>query len=86
MALTCAKHAYRTSSPASRIARALADVVVVEHCETLAEAVARARRSATSGQIVLLAPACASFDQFTGYDQRGDVFAALAREEVAACP
>jgi UDP-N-acetylmuramoylalanine--D-glutamate ligase len=68
------------------IARALADVVVVEHCETLAEAVARARRSATSGQIVLLAPACASFDQFTGYDQRGDVFAALAREEVAACP
>jgi UDP-N-acetylmuramoylalanine--D-glutamate ligase len=68
------------------IARALADAVAVERCETLAEAVDRARRAATSGQIVLLAPACASFDQFTGYDQRGDVFAALAREEVAACP
>ena len=68
------------------IARVLSDAVKVELCETLAEAVERARRAATSGQIVLLAPACASFDQFTGYDQRGDVFAALAREEVAACP
>jgi UDP-N-acetylmuramoylalanine--D-glutamate ligase len=68
------------------IARALAAAAPVEPCETLAEAVDRARRAATSGQVVLLAPACASFDQFTGYDQRGDVFAALAREEVAACP
>jgi len=68
------------------IGEALADAAPVEQCETLAEAVARARKAAESGQLVLLAPACASFDQFTGYDQRGDVFAALAREEAAPCP
>ena len=68
------------------IADALAGAAPVEHCGTLAEAVSRARAAAVPGQVVLLAPACASFDQFTGYDQRGDVFAALAREEVPACP
>jgi UDP-N-acetylmuramoylalanine--D-glutamate ligase len=67
------------------IADALADAAPVERCETLTEAVARARSAAEPGQFVLLAPACASFDQFTGYDQRGDVFAALAREEAGSC-
>jgi UDP-N-acetylmuramoylalanine--D-glutamate ligase len=68
------------------IADALAAATPVERCGTLAEAVSRARAAAAPGQVVLLAPACASFDQFTGYDQRGDVFAALAREEGPACP
>lgn len=68
------------------IAQALAGAAPVEDCGTLDEAVRRARAEAEPGQVVLLAPACASFDQFTGYEQRGDVFAALAREEVVACP
>lgn len=68
------------------IGAALEAVVPVERCGTLDEAVRRARRSAAAGQTVLLAPACASFDQFSGFEQRGDVFTALAREEVAACP
>jgi len=68
------------------IAEALAGTAPVDRCGTLDEAVDRARIAAEPGQIVLLAPACASFDQFTGYEQRGDVFAALARQEVAACP
>ena len=68
------------------IAAALAGAAPVEDCGTLDEAVRRARAAVEPGQTVVLAPACASFDQFTGYEQRGDIFAALAREEVPACP
>jgi UDP-N-acetylmuramoylalanine--D-glutamate ligase len=68
------------------IAAALAGAAPMEHCGTLREAVARARGHAVSGQWVLLAPACASFDQFADYGERGDRFTELAREEVVPCP
>lgn len=68
-----------------RIGDALAGVVPVERCGRLAEAVGRARAHARPGQTVLLAPACASFDQFTDYGARGDAFAALARGEGVRC-
>jgi UDP-N-acetylmuramoylalanine--D-glutamate ligase len=68
------------------IARTLAGTAATENCETLAEAVRRARRHAASGEWVLLAPACASFDQFSNYGERGDRFTDLARQEVAPCP
>jgi UDP-N-acetylmuramoylalanine--D-glutamate ligase len=68
------------------IAEALAGTAPTESCGTLAEAVARARRHAVEGEWVLLAPACASFDQFSGYGERGDCFTDLARQEVAPCP
>ena len=48
----------------------------------LAAAVARAAAEAQPGEVVLLSPACASFDQFRDYEARGDAFRALAR---AAC-
>jgi UDP-N-acetylmuramoylalanine--D-glutamate ligase len=76
---------YLIGADAPAIARSLAGTAPIEDCGDLAEAVDRARGAATAGQVVLLAPACASFDQFAGFDHRGDVFAALARKE-AACP
>ena len=44
---------------------------------TLAEAVALAHRAAVAGEVVLLSPACASYDQFKDYEARGDAFRAL---------
>jgi UDP-N-acetylmuramoylalanine--D-glutamate ligase len=68
------------------IAEALSGAVPTESCGSLAEAVARARHHSSSGEWVLLAPACASFDQFSGYGERGDIFTELAQQEVVSCP
>jgi len=57
------------------------------HAETLENAIKRAAEAAESGDIVLLAPACASFDQFRNYEHRGKVFkqvvSALAHQATA---
>jgi len=60
---------------APRIANALqATGVAVECCETIAVAVKTASERAASGDVVLLSPACASFDQFNDYVHRAAVF------------
>ncbi|MBK5230317.1 MAG: UDP-N-acetylmuramoyl-L-alanine--D-glutamate ligase [Thermoleophilia bacterium] len=51
----------------------------IRQCETLERAVAAARAAAVSGDTVLLAPACASFDQFSDYERRGRCFKELVR-------
>ena len=62
------------------IEAALAGVVSVERAGTMDRAVARAAALARPGDTVLLSPACASFDQYRNYEERGDHFARLARE------
>jgi UDP-N-acetylmuramoylalanine--D-glutamate ligase len=57
----------------------LGGLVPTEPCGDLASAVARARRIAAPGDVVLLSPACASYDQFRDYEERGEAFRALAR-------
>ena len=46
----------------------------VERCELISEAVRRARDAARPGEVVLLSPACASYDQFRDYEKRGTHF------------
>jgi UDP-N-acetylmuramoylalanine--D-glutamate ligase len=67
------------------IAADLAGAAPIEDCGTLEQAVRRARRYARAGEWVLLAPACASFDQFSGYAERGHRFGELARREAVPC-
>lgn len=51
----------------------------VERCGTLERAVSRAERMARDGEVVLLSPACASFDQFSSFVERGETFQRLVR-------
>ncbi|MGA2413801.1 MAG: UDP-N-acetylmuramoyl-L-alanine--D-glutamate ligase [Candidatus Sulfotelmatobacter sp.] len=50
------------------------------HAETLENALRKANAAAQPGDVVLLAPACASFDQFKNYEQRGQVFKEIVRK------
>jgi UDP-N-acetylmuramoylalanine--D-glutamate ligase len=53
--------------------------VEVVHAETLENALRKANAVAEAGDVVLLAPACASFDQFKNYEQRGQAFKEIVR-------
>lgn len=65
---------------AEKIAPVLENAVPLIHAGTLATAVDRAWREARPGDTVLLAPACASFDQFKSFEHRGEVFKALVNQ------
>jgi UDP-N-acetylmuramoylalanine--D-glutamate ligase len=62
-----------------RDAPLIAKAVSGERCTSLEQAVQRAAELANSGQAVLLSPACASFDMFRDYKDRGDKFAAAVK-------
>jgi UDP-N-acetylmuramoylalanine--D-glutamate ligase len=63
-----------------KIARALAGVAPVHSAESMEEAVRRARALAAPGDVVLLSPACASFDMFRDFEDRGRAFKAAVRD------
>lgn len=64
---------------AAKIASALDGVVPVARVDSFEAAVARAHAEAVAGELVLLSPACASFDMFDNYEHRGRVFTQLVR-------
>ena len=70
---------YTIGAAAEIIERQLGEAVPLTQAETLANAVSLAAQAAQPGETVLLAPACASFDQFENYEHRGRVFADLVR-------
>jgi UDP-N-acetylmuramoylalanine--D-glutamate ligase len=64
---------------AGKIEKQIAGSVAIERVDTLERAVETASHAARPGDVVLLAPACASFDQFQNYEHRGRVFKDLVR-------
>ena len=71
---------YTIGAAAAKIESHLRGVVSIHSCETLDKAVNAAAAAARPGEVVLLAPACSSFDQFENYEQRGQVFKQLVKE------
>jgi UDP-N-acetylmuramoylalanine--D-glutamate ligase len=72
---------YTIGSAAEKIESQLRGVVSLHSCETLEKAVKAAGNAARPGEVVLLAPACSSFDQFENYEHRGRVFKELVAEQ-----
>lgn len=71
-------HAYLIGEAQDAFAQTLDGRVAYSRCDNLREAVAQAHASAQAdhrtGAVVLLSPACASFDQFANFEERGEVF------------
>ena len=76
----CAPHfahvrsAYTIGEAGELFARLLGPHMPVANCETLENALIQAAKDSQPGDTVLLSPACASFDQFKDFEQRGDRF------------
>ena len=68
------KVVYTVGSAAEKIERQLHGIVKMVSAQTIETAVAKAAKAALPGDVVLLSPACSSFDQFENYEHRGRVF------------
>lgn len=72
-----ARRLYLIGEAAEEFERALGSSAPFERCGTMERAVEEAAAAASPGESVLLSPACASFDQYTGFSARGDHFQRL---------
>ncbi|MEO8190783.1 MAG: UDP-N-acetylmuramoyl-L-alanine--D-glutamate ligase [Acidobacteriota bacterium] len=79
-----ARRVLTVGEAAETIEKAFAAAVATERAGTMDRAVARAAEIARPGDTVLLSPACASFDQYSNFEKRGEHFSRLAREAAAA--
>jgi UDP-N-acetylmuramoylalanine--D-glutamate ligase len=82
-------HAYTIGEAGPHFAQLLAPIMPVDQSEMMLTAVERAFANAQAGDVILLSPACASFDQFKDFEARGDCFkscVAAMRERAAATP
>jgi UDP-N-acetylmuramoylalanine--D-glutamate ligase len=77
------KRVYTIGAAAAKIESQIQGAAEIDHAETLAAAVQKAAATAAPGDIVLLAPACSSFDQFQNYEHRGQSFKESVRSLVA---
>jgi UDP-N-acetylmuramoylalanine--D-glutamate ligase len=68
------KRVYTIGAAAAKIESQIAGATDIEPAGTLENAVRRAAACAVAGDVILLAPACSSFDQFQNYEHRGRVF------------
>jgi UDP-N-acetylmuramoylalanine--D-glutamate ligase len=73
------KRVYTIGAAAEKIESHIKGAAEIVHADTLENAIRRAAAVAQPGDIVLLAPACASFDQFQSYNHRGLVFKEVVR-------
>ena len=80
------KAVYTIGAAAEKITTQIEGAAPIVNAGTLDAAVAAASEAAQTGEIILLAPACSSFDQFENYEQRGKVFKdlVLARRGMGA--
>ena len=78
------RRVYTIGAAAEKIESHIQGTVEIVHSETLENAIRRANAVAVAGDIVLLAPACASFDQFQSYNHRGRVFKEVVRSLAGA--
>jgi len=76
---------YLIGEAAQELAQALGRRIPVVISQTLAEAVPAAFAAAVPGTTIILAPGCASFDQFRGQAERGDYFIQLVHELQRQC-
>jgi UDP-N-acetylmuramoylalanine--D-glutamate ligase len=77
------KRVYTIGAAAAKIESQVKGAEIVR-AETLENAIRKAHAAAESGDVVLLAPACASFDQFKSYEHRGRVFKEMVSRLAAA--
>ncbi|MCW1381276.1 UDP-N-acetylmuramoyl-L-alanine--D-glutamate ligase [Novosphingobium sp. KCTC 2891] len=82
--------AYTIGEAGPRFAEILEPVMPVQRSEMLCDAVRQAMDAAHPGDVIMLSPACASFDQFRDFEARGDSFRqiveALIEDQSAPCP